>query len=457
MDQAVEKKVPLPLWRRILLALIVIIIAGLMSIIVANYFAGVMLGLKINAIAESGEPLDFYTLARIDKNATVTGEDASDYYTNAAMALPNNILPGVTKLNLVYRATVRGIPEGQPFPEDLVNTVNQNLAGAKPLFESIDKAASLPLYRYDINVQNGFQQARGIFIQNQTAAYIVSLRTLDHIRNKRYPAAAKSIVSQLKMVRQYTLTPVLHLQDSKNAIILLACSDIQLLLEKSKLPKNILAVLSKEIALLTSNGDVARTMMAERIYQLSLIKNYLPEDITAKYFTTEPEMPETVMLSPRHLGRLYRRAKTYIFLNDMDKLILDVRKPWPDLLNKYPIEQLEEGQRPDFDQVCARMIHSNAQIGVLLKSISLAFSCEQYYNENKQYPDSLDQISASFGVVIPKDPFSGNDLLFKRDDNGYLIYSVGANGKDDGGALLPTADNKIPLDTGFVVRYGQGK
>ena len=140
----------------------------------------------------------------------------------------------------------------------------------------------------------------------------------------------------------------------------------------------------------------------------------------------------------------------------MDKLISDARKPWPEPLKLYPIVKLEEGQRPDFEQLCARTIHANAQIKVLVKSISLAFSCEQYYNENKQYPDSLDQISASFGVVIPKDPFSGNDLLFKRDDNGYLIYSVGVNGKDDGGALLLTANNKIPLDTGIIVRYGQG-
>ena len=457
MDQAVGKKAPLPLWRKILLALIVLIMAYLMSIIVGNYFVGVMVGSNINAIAESGEPLDFYALARIDENAAVTGDDASDYYTSAAMALPNNTLLGVIKLNLVYRETIRQNPEGQPFSEDLLKAINQNLTSSAPLLVNVDKAATLGLSRYDINVQDGFKQAYGLSIQNQTAAYIVSLRTLDHIRGKRYPAAAKSIISQLKMARQYALTPTLRLQDSKNAIILLACSDVQLLLEKGKLPKEILTVLSKEFSLLNPKGSAVRTMMAERIYQLYLMKNYLPEDVTKKYFTIEPEIPETVMLSKKHAGQLRLKWKTYTFLNDMDKLISNVKKPWPEPLQENPIEQLKEGQGPGFEQQCARMIHSNAQIEVLLKSISIALLCEQYYNDNKQYPDSLDQISTFFGGVLPTDPFSGNNLLFKKDDNGYLIYSVGANGKDDGGAVLVTLDNKIPLDIGFVVGYGKSK
>jgi hypothetical protein len=259
------------------------------------------------------------------------------------------------------------------------------------------------------------------------------------------------------MVRQYALTPVLRLQDGKNAMTLLACSDMQLLLEKGELTKEILTVLSKEFSLLNPKGNASMILMAERIYQLCIMKNYLPEDVTKKYFTIEPEIPETVMLSKKHARQLQMKWKTYTFLNDMGKLISDVKKPWPEPLKENPIEQFKEGQVLDFEQLCVRMIHSNAQIGVLLKSISIALLCEQYYNDNKQYPDSLDQISTFFGGVLPTDPFSGNNLLYKKDDNGYLIYSVGANGKDDGGAILVTPGNKKPLDMGFVVGYGKSK
>ena len=67
MDQAAEKKAPLPLWRRILLALIVIIIAGLMSIIVANHVAG---ALRVRGYAS--EAIDSI-VAYIDENDTIEG------------------------------------------------------------------------------------------------------------------------------------------------------------------------------------------------------------------------------------------------------------------------------------------------------------------------------------------------------------------------------------------------
>ena len=36
-------------------------------------------------------------------------------------------------------------------------------------------------------------------------------------------------------------------------------------------------------------------------------------------------------------------------------------------------------------------------------------------------------------AAIPKDVFSGGELLYKPEGDGYLLYSVGPNGKDDGG------------------------
>jgi hypothetical protein len=34
---------------------------------------------------------------------------------------------------------------------------------------------------------------------------------------------------------------------------------------------------------------------------------------------------------------------------------------------------------------------------------------------------------------IPGDVFSGKPLIYRPNENGYLLYSVGINGKDEGG------------------------
>ena len=49
---------------------------------------------------------------------------------------------------------------------------------------------------------------------------------------------------------------------------------------------------------------------------------------------------------------------------------------------------------------------------------------------------------------MPADPFTGGPLRFRRLDDGIVIYSVGADRKDDGGDLGPS-QNKSGKDIGF--------
>ena len=44
---------------------------------------------------------------------------------------------------------------------------------------------------------------------------------------------------------------------------------------------------------------------------------------------------------------------------------------------------------------------------------------------------------------VPGDLFSGKALVYRPTENGYLLYSVGVNGKDDGGR---SADDEPPGD-----------
>ena len=52
---------------------------------------------------------------------------------------------------------------------------------------------------------------------------------------------------------------------------------------------------------------------------------------------------------------------------------------------------------------------------------------------------------------IPQDIFSGHTLIYRPSEAGYMLYSVGPNGKDDGGRGLdddPSGDDlaiRMPL------------
>jgi len=66
-----------------------------------------------------------------------------------------------------------------------------------------------------------------------------------------------------------------------------------------------------------------------------------------------------------------------------------------------------------------------------------ALALSAYKFENGQYPDSLDVLVAGdYLAEIPRDPDSGGPLRYRLTSDGedYLLYGVGPNGVDDGGA-----------------------
>jgi hypothetical protein len=56
-----------------------------------------------------------------------------------------------------------------------------------------------------------------------------------------------------------------------------------------------------------------------------------------------------------------------------------------------------------------------------------------YTLEHGEPPTALADLVPQYLPTLPKDPFSGNPLIYRRTSTGCLLYSVGYDGKDDGG------------------------
>lgn len=65
-----------------------------------------------------------------------------------------------------------------------------------------------------------------------------------------------------------------------------------------------------------------------------------------------------------------------------------------------------------------------AQVGIAL---------ELYHRANGNYPDTLDAMVPEYLDAVPNDPIAGGPLRYRVGDAGPVLYSVGADGDDDGG------------------------
>jgi hypothetical protein len=66
-------------------------------------------------------------------------------------------------------------------------------------------------------------------------------------------------------------------------------------------------------------------------------------------------------------------------------------------------------------------------------NLRLAFALALYRAENGRYPAKLAALAPKYLAAVPSDLFSGKPLIYRPSEKGYLLYSVGPNGKDDGG------------------------
>jgi hypothetical protein len=66
-------------------------------------------------------------------------------------------------------------------------------------------------------------------------------------------------------------------------------------------------------------------------------------------------------------------------------------------------------------------------------NLAVAFALEWYQREQGGYPKSLEALAPKYLKEVPRDLFSGKALIYRPTANGYLLYSVGVNGQDEGG------------------------
>jgi hypothetical protein len=85
---------------------------------------------------------------------------------------------------------------------------------------------------------------------------------------------------------------------------------------------------------------------------------------------------------------------------------------------------------PVFSRLAAFRDITTAQLDGSRIALGLAVYKARFH----QYPETVAELRSKLGWSVPKDPFSGKGFRYKRRGAGFVLYSIGPNLKDDGGA-----------------------
>lgn len=83
-------------------------------------------------------------------------------------------------------------------------------------------------------------------------------------------------------------------------------------------------------------------------------------------------------------------------------------------------------------------LNMRAQSSAMIAGLRAAIAAERYRLAHGMYPETIEAVGPAFLAEIPQDPITGGAIGYRRVEGdahgrGYLVYSVGPDGEDDGG------------------------
>jgi hypothetical protein len=63
----------------------------------------------------------------------------------------------------------------------------------------------------------------------------------------------------------------------------------------------------------------------------------------------------------------------------------------------------------------------------------IALACKIYKNQEGHFPENIAELIPGILAEEPMDPFTGDPYIYKLHEDGFIVYSVGSNEKDDEG------------------------
>jgi hypothetical protein len=215
----------------------------------------------------------------------------------------------------------------------------------------------------------------------------------------------------------------------------IAVSALQNVIDRTVLPTEALGTLKEALQRVSHRGvELDRVLNAEKLFFL--------DATDSDYLALVWALSERQILAYRASGVLDQDA--LYCLQVVDKIIGACDKPFPQRLqgSRDVMSEAERrvSRRPWFHPLATVALPSFEHIFVdkaahlaRFRSARTGLAVERFRLGEGGLPGNLSELVPGHLDEVPNDPFDGKPLRYKRLDPGYVVYSIGRDGDDDGG------------------------
>jgi hypothetical protein len=356
-------------------------------------------------------------------------ENAADLYLKAFRAYVEPNEAAVQFLPVC--GTLVRTEDMPPFPPEVMEAVRVRLEENAECLELLDRAGRMGYCRFPRTRSISFFGTEALSSLKKVCQLLAE-RSLYLAQTGQIDAAYESILTEFEIPKSLAVQPMLIDHLVIIAMQGLAVSGLEDSLNLVQFTDAQLAELQQRLRSMQPMRDYAKVLIAERAWTLEMV-GMMSDDTSS-----------SVMLS-----NLPFKLYSFSGLKDKDAmLLLDSIEQQRQILQLPYHEHLAEVNKLNAELESYSWIHwllmmapATAKISSInlrveggIRCAETAVAVERYRLKYGKLPEGLDELVPEFLGAVYLDPFDGRPLRYVlRAEGGYMIYSIGEDGKDQGG------------------------
>ncbi|MDD5455086.1 MAG: hypothetical protein PHW62_06290 [Candidatus Ratteibacteria bacterium] len=401
--------------------------------IVLNIVFGIQLRNKLAELKAQGKPM---TIAEIVPPPVPDEENAALIYKKVFALLETEEIKQTTKI----------IGELKSF-SDISQWTNEqkqqvyrmvNSRDIQYIYELLEEGSKKPKCNFNLEYEDGFAMELLHLGKMRDSARLLCVRALLETESGKTEEAFNTLLIGLKISNHLKDEPLLISQ-----LVRIACDGIiieciesisnskDVPIEKTELIINELST-HKDIEPFIKCMDGERVVWGMQGFKQILEGKISLGDTIGAENTSRTRMLSSLLL---HLGKPILKKDFTCYLTVMSKIRDSSNIPYYEYVKDKILENipkyciLTEMLIPAVDKTREQIARYQTYIDICRTGLALKL----YKAKNGNYPGKLENLAPDFLNEIPVDPFSGKNLIYKKSANGFILYSLGPNMKDDGG------------------------
>lgn len=398
------------------------------------------LQMRIDAIHTAGYPVtcaeldEWYKIPPNVENAAYTITDAVSFYKKWDEEKSES-LPVVGRAKLPARTV--------PLDEETKNLIAEFIAENKQALELLHNAAKIENCRYPIDLSAGFNTQFNHASEMRSLVRLLELEAILHAEKGNGESAIDSIRSCFGIARSLVKEPLSICQLVRGGCQSVAISTIEQVINRIKLTDEQLVELIECVQNAERISDMSYAFVGERCSGISFFK--APESVDPDLIGGIPFRPALALYKAIGMAD----SDAIIYLDLMDDYIKCAQLPPFERLNAAKAIEAKRKSTsqahillhvivPAFSTITSIDTRNIAQ----LCTARVALAIERYRLATGKLPNALVDLVPDYLDSVPRDPFDGNDLRYKKLETCFVVYSIGEDLVDDGGKERPAGKKK---------------